>query len=341
MHRDQIQSVLRYWFGRQQEAGPESAFRFESYAGPNRVPMSAEYPNSGLTEETRTHTAKDKGKGRDTAKDKGKGRDSSQLNNLLPLPRNFTPNPIRPNPDGADDAQDEWVRIDMRQMVMLQNMGHNSRGPINGPNEGLPQYEVPRSWLQLLSSGPAPTPSQLPTGDRAYPRPRPIPPPPSELEHTPNSSVLDPALFESTNANAVAGPSALVPAPTPSQLPTGDRSYPRPRPIQSRPSERNNTVIPDPANVEPMNPNADAGQSEPVRDAEVSGSGNLGLPDPDSGPNEGPATEPMIPSPPVLPQTRSTKKRKVMSTDDLALQEAKELLKGTSRRNRTRTRRRG
>ena len=95
MHRDQIQSILRHWFG-QEDSGPESAFRFQSYAGPNRIPLSAEYPKPGLTEETRTQTAKGKGKGRDTAKDKGKGRNTSQLNNLLPLSQNFTPNPIGP-----------------------------------------------------------------------------------------------------------------------------------------------------------------------------------------------------------------------------------------------------
>jgi hypothetical protein len=40
------------------------------------------------------------------------------------------------------------VRIDMGQMMMLKNMGHQVMGPVNGPNEGLPQYEVPRLWLQ-------------------------------------------------------------------------------------------------------------------------------------------------------------------------------------------------
>jgi hypothetical protein len=270
----------------------------------------------------------------------------------------------RTSPDGTDGAQDEWVRIDMRQMIMLWGLGHEARGPINGPNEGLNLYEVPKSWLQLVALAPTPTPSQLPTGvqllapaptptlsqlpkgDRAYPCPCPIPSPHSGHKNTPDNRVIDPVLLEPTNANAVAGPS------TPSQLPTGDWTYPRPHPIQSQPSKRS-----DPANVGPINSNADAGPSEPVDDAEVSGSGDLGLPsglqtesggavtnqspDPDSGLNEGPATEPLIRSPPARPQARSTKKRNVMSTDDLALLEAKELLKGTSRRSRTRTRRRG
>ncbi len=392
MHRNHIQSILRHWCGRQEDSGPESAFRFQSYAGPNRIPLSAEYPKPKPTEGTGTHTAKDKGKERDTAKDKGKerdtdkdkrkGRDTSQLKDLLPISRNFTP-----NPDGTDGAQDEWVRIDMRLMMMLRDMGYEVRGPMNGPNEGLPQYEVPKSWLQSLGSAltptpiprlqslglaptPAPTPSHLPTGDRAYPLARPRP------------TVIDPALLEPMITNAVAGPS------TPSHLPSGDRTYPRPRPIPSRPSERSNTVILNTANLEPVNTNAVVGPSDPVLDAGISESGGLGLPssqqaesglavanqtptidttrsitqesathlggnivqtgtvlaqaEPGSGPNKSPAINQLVPLPPRRPQTRSTKKRKVMSTDDLALQEAKELLKGgTTRRTRTRTRRRG
>jgi hypothetical protein len=169
---------------------------------------------------------------------------------------------------------------------MLQGLGHEARGPINGPNEGLPLYEVPKSWLQLvapaptltlsqlptgvqlLALAPAPTPtlSQLPKGDRAYPHPCPIPSPHLGHINTPDNRVIDPILLEPTNANAVAGPSI------PSQLPTGDRMYPRPRPIQSQPSEHS-----DLANVGPINSNADAGPLEPVDDAEVSGAGDPGV----------------------------------------------------------------
>ena len=164
MHRVHIQSVLRHWCRRQEDSGPESAFHFQLYGGPNRIRLVAEYPKPRPIQETRIRTAKDKGKQRDT----------SQLDHLLPISRNDTP-----NLDGTSGAQDEWVKIDMRQMVMLRDMGHEVMGPINGPNEGLPQYEVPKSWLQSLESqnimAPTPisTPSQLPTGDRSYPCPIP------------------------------------------------------------------------------------------------------------------------------------------------------------------------
>jgi hypothetical protein len=201
MQRDQILGILRHCYKRQADSGPESAFRFLSYAGPNRIPLSADYPRPGLTEETNTHTAKDKRNEKDTSKDKGKGRDNGQLNNLLPLPRSFTP-----NPPGATDAQDEWVRIDMQQMIKLRNMGHEPRGPVNGPNEGLPEYEVPKSWLHLLAPRPSLSPSQVPTRDRAFPSLRPIPSPHIEFDNEYYSSAIDPALLG--NANAVAGPSS-------------------------------------------------------------------------------------------------------------------------------------
>ena len=98
---------------------------------------------------------------------------------------------------------------------------------------------------------------------------------------------------------------ALTPISTPSQLLTGDRPYPPP--IPPRPSELGNTVI-DPALLEPMNTNAVANPLivDPVIIAEGSGLA-------DTGPFTATGK----------PQTRSTQKRKVVTTDELTLLEAK------------------
>ena len=182
--------------------------------------------------------------------------------------------------------------------------------------------------MQLLAPAPTPTLSRLPTGDRAYPRPRPIPPPHSKLENTPDSSVIDPALFEPTNANAVAGPSRLqlpapAPTPTPSQLlPSG---------LQT---ESGGAVAIRSPNIYTARSITQEGATHSGGDLVQTGA----QAEPGSGLNEGPATEPLIPLPSAKPQTQSTKKRKLMSTDDLALLEAKELLKGTSRQSQTWTR---
>jgi hypothetical protein len=38
----------------------------------------------------------------------------------------------------------------MQQMVSLMAMGYQVSGPVNGPNEGLPKFEVPEEWLNSL-----------------------------------------------------------------------------------------------------------------------------------------------------------------------------------------------
>jgi len=78
-------------------------------------------------------------------------------------------------------------------MVMLRELGYEVCGPINGPNEGLPRYEVPKSWLRTLESQmeEAPTPSPFPTDARPYPCPRPIQ---SKSAQLTSSTVIDPAL---------------------------------------------------------------------------------------------------------------------------------------------------
>lgn len=43
------------------------------------------------------------------------------------------------------------VRIDMGQMLQLKDMGYDSFGPVNGPNDGLPEYEVPTAVSEMLS----------------------------------------------------------------------------------------------------------------------------------------------------------------------------------------------
>src|SRR5438270_11287322 len=40
----------------------------------------------------------------------------------------------------------------MGQMSQLKDMGYKVLGPVNGPNEGLPKYEVPKAWIEDLLS---------------------------------------------------------------------------------------------------------------------------------------------------------------------------------------------
>ena len=48
--------------------------------------------------------------------------------------------------------QNESARIDMGQMMRLKEMGYEVAGPVNGPNEGLPQYEVLNKYYAKFHS---------------------------------------------------------------------------------------------------------------------------------------------------------------------------------------------
>ena len=57
-----------------------------------------------------------------------------------------------PDPQTLLLPQHDLVRIDMGQMSQLKDMGYKVLGPVNGPNEGLPEYEVPKAWVEDLLS---------------------------------------------------------------------------------------------------------------------------------------------------------------------------------------------
>lgn len=310
MQRLTIQSILRNWYERQQESGPESAFGFELVIGPKRKRLFAAYPPkiSG-------------NKSSQQAKKKGKQKDVQQLDDLLPISQIGTPDPtgipitgpseghgnraghhLGGIPSGSTyreqqvhdevsesrgSRSDDLVRIDMGQMVLLRRMGHEVLGPVNGPNEGLPQYEVPRLWLE-------------------------------ELQKT------------------ISNPK---PTPNPAPITTSTRPYPRPRPIKKTAPPQTVPLI-DPALVGQMPMTSATEQLDHCEDNVGSESG----PDPmEPGPNvSAPTTlgkrNAVLRSPISMRQTRSKQKRKIVTGDDLAMQEAQKLLKGGIRTRRTRKR---
>jgi hypothetical protein len=61
-------------------------------------------------------------------------------------------------PTASTSRQNDLVRIDMGQMLQLKEMGYEVAGPVNGPNEGYPEYEVRQAVFQILVSGQTPNP---------------------------------------------------------------------------------------------------------------------------------------------------------------------------------------
>ena len=114
-------------------------------------------------------------------KNKGKRRAIDQLEGLLTISQRQSPSTSDPMSHIVDNRSrvPDLVNIDLGQAIKLKEMGYEVHGPINGPNEGFPKYEVPRSWLKKLDSQSTPhvylTPN--PPSTQLYPRPQPIPKP--------------------------------------------------------------------------------------------------------------------------------------------------------------------
>jgi len=162
MHLDDIRKVLQYCYGLQAESGPESAFRFAVFMGPKRTRLFANYPETSKTQESESdpnhRKKKDKGKQRGNALDGllqiEEIEDHPTINHVETEDQQNTNPSAGPSNKSSRDVpelhQDGLVRIDMGQMLQLKDMGYEVMGPVNGPNEGYPEYEVPRAMLEVL-----------------------------------------------------------------------------------------------------------------------------------------------------------------------------------------------
>lgn len=312
-------SVLTHCYKRQEEHGPESAFRFQLVSGPNRKRLFATYPDS---QDSRTPNVTDKGKQRQLPK----------LDGLLVMSQQneFTPNSEANQAEGsghcvpkrtardvaqaepsAESADVPLVGIDMGEMLKLKEMGYEVFGPFNGPNEGPPQYQVPRTWMDRLKE----RDSQIGRSTVSeQPAKNPTPPP-----HPRPEPSIDPILLHDLNTNSVSGRSAIPIT----------RPYPRPRPIKKPVQETAPASPITERQTRSKKIRQDACQQAEVHDdaEEESESGQRPSPKKVLG-----KRKPEIRSPVKIRQARSTQKRK-MNNDELARLEAKELLKKSGRKS--------
>jgi hypothetical protein len=184
MHLSDIQKVLQHCYGLQAEGGPESAFRFSAFIGPKRKHLFAIYPETSNTRGGKSEPSRRKKKG------KGKQREDplqeDPLQGLLQIEdwvdpltaENFETEEGVAGPSNTNaerqpvvaSYQHDLVRIGMGQMLQLKEMGYEVMGPVNGPNEGYPEYEVPSTMLKMLisesqqPSNPNPNPVDLARG---------------------------------------------------------------------------------------------------------------------------------------------------------------------------------
>jgi hypothetical protein len=227
MSLNDIRQVLQHCYGRQAESGPSLAFRFQLFVGARRKHLNAVYPdptNPG---------PKNADKNRRQKKDKGKQREDVLEgllridNSLEPPTANLveslsqpkkTPNVGEPSkqrnqkafdPQTSGLNENDLVRIDMEQMLQLKNMGYEAVGPINGPNDGYPEYEVTTAIFQVLQS----RVQTSPTRNEADLQMR-------YIEPEPAPNVIDPALLgqaEQHHQNEDINPALVSQAEQPQQ----------------------------------------------------------------------------------------------------------------------------
>lgn len=183
MQKAQIINLLKHVYARQERLGAALAFRFSKVVGRHRIPESATYPDSMTpVVEVRMQTQR-KHRSR-----KGKDKDITQVEgSTAPTPANIFAGRLQATSYNADDM----VKVDMGQMLKLKDLGCEIVGPINGPNEGPPEYLVPWLWMEKLDSGNMHNLTdqieQLPHNPLLYPQ---------ENQQSPHHAVVDPALWQ-------------------------------------------------------------------------------------------------------------------------------------------------
>ena len=156
MHLEDIRKVLQRCYVRQAESGAKSAFRLALIIGPKRKAIFANYPDTQNTGPTESDSNRHK-------KNKGKQR-QDPLEGLLPFEgsafdietevagTSTNHRESRSSPPKTAPHEDHLVRINMGQMLQLREMGYEVLGPVNGPNEGFPEYEVPKAMVDILTN---------------------------------------------------------------------------------------------------------------------------------------------------------------------------------------------
>ena len=321
MHLDNIRKVLKHCYSLQAESDPGSAFRFSLFIGPKRRRMMAEYVETSNTDPSEAEKTRPK------QRKKGKQREDA-LQGLLRMDesadpptsdrnRNHNPNTnarvagpsnhqsrnIQEIPAVSD--QNALVRIDMGQMLRLREMGYEILGPVNGPNEGFPEYEVPKAWVDMLKShsAPSPTEAQAAIGaGGADPVPHPIIDPAllGQAEQTGHNNTMAAATADMVPE---ASEQSHQPPTTPILQSAGRNARPTTPPNDNTRSDKNGKQIP----------------KTSKKRLGKRARGNL--------------------SPQVIPQTRGNNKKKKVTDDNLAAIEAQNMVQSGSRRQRKATKR--
>lgn len=286
--------------------------------GPKRQRLFALYPDQSEPGPTKSRRKrKDKGKQRedplqgllqiDQLVEDPIATDQDNADQLITNPNATGPsNPIqvtseRERPTAATSHQNDLGRIDMGQMLQLKEMGYEVGGPVNGPNEGYPEYEVRQAVLQVLISNRQTQDPLIPSVAVMSPDPAPMVIDPSLLgqsDHSPHNTAVLP--------DAIVGPlefTSLRRQPSPNVTVNQQNSSGMARPTTPKEAEADSVNTPTRSQMQ-LRKRAQADLSPTtVRER----------------------------------QARNAKKKKKVTDDDLAAMEAEKMVQAGSKRKRKAT----
>jgi len=211
MTKDAIDSFFFQALGRQNMFGPQDAFRFKGYVDREGKVVEALYPVGTDAETDEEPAVRSSKKGSEKIKRKGKGK--AKATNIQPnedLGGRLSGEAVPPEGGAVESGPShspthDFITITHHDMSLLIAQGYPPQAPINGPNEGMPEYVVPRlEWLKI---------NRVPK-----PRPRPIPPchiDPVLLEDTYNPTRVRGSLLSGTALTTACGTGTCLPSTAP------------------------------------------------------------------------------------------------------------------------------
>ena len=340
MHLSQVFAFLRHCYERQVSQGPESAFRFAKILSKGRpkIRIEATYP------EERPFSPEKR-----PSRHKEKRKDVGQLEGLLQIPPENPPNADRqpstePGVAAAGSAMSsDLISVSMSQMLRLKTMGCSDIfGPINGPNEGLPKYQVPLHWLRCLgdAADQNPEPDRIAGYSMLHHNSDTQPTSVNEVSTSLYEPVIDPSLV--TNTQIENSDVGTIYAAAPEVEPAAAQTRPYPRP---RPTAKAKTIIPIPhaesvveqcptvnrhTETDAQEIQSAAGNFQPANEVVIAVQ-------PTSIESTSPETQEQINPAPLRPVPAKEKRntmRKVTTADALALEEAERFMTTSKRKGR-------
>ena len=149
MKKESIVAFFAHIKQRQDQYGADNSFRFQKVLGKHQETIEASYP----TPPDQIYTSPRKQKGKQKARTALGLRQTGSAQGASAQNVSAQDAPHQPA-QGTSAPGNHLTLIDQASMAKLLRQGHAPVPPVNGPNDGDPQYAVPVTALNLLEHPP-------------------------------------------------------------------------------------------------------------------------------------------------------------------------------------------